>query len=177
MSEEKPSSKKLVKAEPPLTPTSYSVVSNTLEGPGGVIATRAEGSLHIGPLPSPTALREYQEISPAIVEAIVDAFEQQGRSRRSNESWIYKGGTIRSILGVIFAFLIAIAALGGGVYLVLQGHSIAGTIFGGFGLLGLVEAFLYGTSERRARSRKTAEEAEDEEDEEGEEESDKPSSE
>lgn len=115
------------------------------------MATRAEGSLHIGPLPSPTALREYMEISPDIVTALVDAFAEQGKNRRSNESWVYKGGVIRSILGVIFAFVLGLTALGLGAYLVIQGASIAGTVFAGAGLVSLLSAFIYGTRYRQAR--------------------------
>jgi uncharacterized membrane protein len=113
----------------------------------GIVATRSEGSLHIGPLPSPKILREYQEISPEILNGILTAFVEQGKHRRSNETWIYKGGVVRSILGVIFAFLLGILALAGGIYLVMNGHEVAGTIFaGGFGLIGLVNAFLLGTN-------------------------------
>jgi len=126
------------------------VVSNSVQNPDRIV-TRSEGSVHIGPLPSPKILKEYHEISPTIVDEIINAFAEQGKSRRSNEAWIYKGGVIRSILGVVFAFLLGIFALAGGLYLVMHDHGIAGTIFGGFGLIGLVNAFLLGTRLRQER--------------------------
>src|SRR2546425_9495510 len=86
--------------------TSFSVVSNKLQSPEGVVVTRDEGSVYIGPLPAPAILKQYQDISPEIVPEIIKAFSEQGKNRRSNESWVYKGGVIRSILGVVFAFVI-----------------------------------------------------------------------
>ena len=155
MSEENPS--RPPQNKPAERSTSFSVVSNTIQGPEGVVATKAEGSLYIGPLPSPLILQQYKEISPEIVTEIITAFSEQGKNRRSNESWIYKGGVIRSILGVVFAFLLGMTSICGGIYLVMQSHSVAGSIFGGFGLVGLVQAFILGT--RATRQRRDANEA------------------
>jgi hypothetical protein len=40
------------------------------------------------------------------------------------------------------------------MYLVIHDHAVAGTIFGGFGLAGLIEAFLLGTQMSRQRKEK-----------------------
>lgn len=127
------------------------MISNRVEGPGGIVATRAEGSLHIGPLPAPEVLQRYKDLSRDTFNAIVDAFKEQGENRRSNERWVFKGGVIRSILGVIFAFIIGMTAILGGIYLVVQGHDVAGSIFGGFGLANLINAFLLGTKAAKDR--------------------------
>lgn len=52
-----------------------------------------------------------------------------------------KGKIIR---GQVFAFLICLASLGAGVYLVVNGHPVSGTIFGGTGagLVALANVFL-----------------------------------
>lgn len=155
MSEEKPSRPPQNKSAE--RSTSFSVVSNTIRDPEGLVATKAEGSLYIGPLPSPVILQQYKDISPEIVKEIVAAFSEQGKNRRSNESWIHKGGVVRSILGVIFAFLIGMTSICGGIYLVMQSHSVAGSVFGGFGLVGLVQAFILGT--RATRQRRDANES------------------
>src|ERR1700749_403167 len=86
VSEEKPTAPRPTKPKPKpagesTSTASLSVVSNTVEAPDGTRATRASGSLPIGPLPSPTALREYQEISPTIVPEIINAFAEQGKNR------------------------------------------------------------------------------------------------
>ena len=121
-----------------------------MAGPEGILQTRAEGSLHVGPLPPPEVLRRYAELSPSLFDAIVTSFKEQGVNRRSNERWVFKGGVIRSVLGVVFAFIIGMTAILGGVYLVLQGHDVAGTLFGGLGLANLINAFLLGTKAVRA---------------------------
>jgi hypothetical protein len=103
------------------------------------------GYLHVGPLPDPGTLKRYQDISPELMNSIVDAFVSQGAHRKFIERWIYKGGTIRSILGVVFAFVMGMTAILAGAYLVLQNHAVAGTIFGGFGIAGIIRSFLTGT--------------------------------
>ena len=103
------------------------------------------GYLHIGPLPDPGTLQRYQDISPELMNSIVEAFVSQGSHRKSIEKWIYKGGTVRSILGVVFAFIMGMTAIVAGAYLVLRDHAVAGTIFGGFGIAGIIRSFLAGT--------------------------------
>jgi hypothetical protein len=77
---------------------------------------------------------------------IVNAFVVQGSHRRSIENWLFKGGTIRSILGVICAFLMGMTAIICGTILVWDNHPVAGTVFGGFGIAGIIRSFLSGTS-------------------------------
>jgi len=103
------------------------------EQAGGAHLVEA-GYLHIGPLPDPGTLKRYQDISPELMNSIVDAFVSQGTRRKFIERWIYKGGTIRSILGVVFAFVMGMTAILAGAYLVLRDHAVAGTIFGGLAL-------------------------------------------
>jgi protein-S-isoprenylcysteine O-methyltransferase Ste14 len=75
--------------------------------------------------------------------------EDEAVHRRALERWIVKGDVVRSILGVVFAFLLGVGALGFGTYLVINGAAIAGTIFAGVGLASLVWAFIYGTRARQ----------------------------
>ena len=124
MSEEKPLPPNRVSPSADL-----SVVSNKVEG-AGIVASRTMGSLHIGPLPSPETLEKYGKISPELLNTIVASFTTQAAHRQSIENWLFKGGTIRSILGVVFAFIMAMTAIIGGVYIVLHGYPIDVTIFG-----------------------------------------------
>lgn len=142
MSKEKPPNKLQTKQPTVVTPTNFSVVANTIERPDGVVATQATGSLHIGPLPSPDTLKAYQDISPKILDGILEAFVKQGANRRSNESWIYKGGVIRAQLGQIFAFLITIYAFYQGINLIREGFGVWASLLVGSVLVSLVVAFL-----------------------------------
>jgi uncharacterized membrane protein len=121
------------------------VVSNRVEG-ARIVASRTTGSLHIGPLPSPETLEKYGNISPELLNTIIQSFTKQATHRQSIENWLFKGGTVRSILGVVCAFIMGMTAIVGGVYIVLHDYPIAGTIFGGFGIAGIVKSFLDGTS-------------------------------
>lgn len=116
-----------------------------MEG-GGIVASRTTGSLHIGPLPSPETLAKYKAISPELLKTIVQSFTKQASHRQSIENWIFKGGTVRAILGVVFAFVIGMTAILCGAYLALHDHAVAGTIFGGIGIAGIIKSFLDGTT-------------------------------
>ena len=80
--------------------------------------------------------------------------EAEAANPQHLERWLVKGDVIRSQLGVVFAFLIGVIALGLGAYLVLENHDVAGTIFAGAGLTSLVGAFIYGTRFRQAKNDK-----------------------
>ena len=100
MSEEKPSHPLRNPAQTEGS-TSFSVVGNKLQSPEGVVVTRDDGSVYIGPLPAPAILKQYQDISAEIVPEIIKAFSERVRTADLTRV-VYKGGVIRSILGVVF---------------------------------------------------------------------------
>jgi uncharacterized membrane protein len=105
-----------------------------------------EAAMYSGPLPPPQDLERYAKILKNAPERIFQLAEKEAANRQSLERWVVKSDVIRSILGVVSALLIVLFALGLGAYLVLQGHDVAGTIFAGAGLTGLVTTFIYGTN-------------------------------
>jgi len=102
-----------------------------------------------GPLPPPHILEKYNDIIPNGAERIMVMAEEQSKHRKELEATVIKTDSRNSLLGVIFAFILGMTAIIGGTISVLSGYSYPGTIIGSAGLVGLVSAFIYGTSQRR----------------------------
>lgn len=102
-----------------------------------------------GPIPPPSLLNGYAEIDATFPNRLLKMAEKQEIHRHRLETWAVIGGTILSYFGVACALLIALAAFYVGYLLIMANHDVAGTIFGGGGLVSLVSAFIYGTKSRR----------------------------
>lgn len=102
-----------------------------------------------GPIPPPELLGKYAEIIPNGADRILKMAESQSSHRQHIEKWAVIGGTILSYFGVLCALIIALFTLYFGSQLILKGYVVAGSIFAGSGLVGLVTAFIYGTRSRR----------------------------
>lgn len=98
-----------------------------------------------GPLPPPSDFAAYGDVVDDAPERILCLLEREQGHRHNLENWAVKGETVRSLAGVVFAFLIVIGAIGGGLVLVQNGFGLAGTLFAGAGLVSLITVFIYGT--------------------------------
>jgi len=58
--------------------------------------------------------------------------------------------TRNSLLGVTSAFIVALAAIGGGAWVMIKANPYAGGVLSAIGLGGIVSTFIYGTRSRRA---------------------------
>lgn len=107
-----------------------------------------------GPLPPPEVLKKYNEAHPNATAIILHSFEEEGKHRRKIQSAIVEQGIVRARRGQVFAFIIAMTAVAGGVFLLLLEKSIGGlsTIVAGVGVL--VTAFLAGRIGQTRRVRK-----------------------
>lgn len=101
--------------------------------------------MHIGPIPSPEVLAEYNEIDPTFANRILVMAEQQSSHRQEMEKKIVKSGTRDSFMGIVFGFLIGILSLIVSLILGLNGRTIESSLLGVGGLGGLVSVFIYGT--------------------------------
>lgn len=119
-----------------------------------------ETTIHHGPLPDPTTLNQYDNVVPGAAELIVRMFEEQAKHRMDiekkqiedmqNRTAIEKtyasSESFIAILGVLFAFIISLITLLGGLYMIVfAGHEYIGTIFSGAGLTPLIGIFINGT--------------------------------
>lgn len=103
---------------------------------------------HIGPLPDPETLERYSEIIPDGANRVMDMAEKQQNHKINIENKIVTGQLQQSNLGQIFAFIIGMSFLGGGVYCIINGHEWGGSIIGVGGLTSLVTAFIQGKKQQ-----------------------------
>jgi len=96
----------------------------------------------------PAIVAGYAETLPGSDERILKMIEGQVRHRQFIEKLDATGKFLRSLLGVVFAFIVVLPCLGAGFFVFLLTNSIAAgaTVFFGFATLGLVKRFIYGTS-------------------------------
>jgi Predicted membrane protein len=111
----------------------------------------ARQQVYSSPLPPPEALEKYEQIQSGLVQTIIAMTEAQGNHRRELEKKHLeaqirhqKSRDGEAKLGQVFAFLIAVLAISGGLYTALQGHQVAGSIISLIGLSGLVTPFIIG---------------------------------
>jgi len=100
--------------------------------------------VHEGPLPHPVILQQYDAISPGAADRIISMAEAEAAHRRRME----EKGMLRmhrdSVLGQVFAFLVAVAGLGSSVLIAYSGNEWAAALIGGGTLVSLVYAFIKG---------------------------------
>lgn len=98
-----------------------------------------------GPLPHPKIIKEYDAILPGAAERIFKLAESESDHRRNLEDKIVTSGIQDSKLGVVFAFIIGLVGIGGGIYVITLGYEWSGTILSGASLASIVGSFIYGT--------------------------------
>lgn len=103
-----------------------------------------------GPTPPVEVLEGYERVSPGSAKQILDQFIKQSDHRMDLENQVIASDLSRSWGGLIAGFVIALAFLGSGTYLVSTGHDWAGGTIATTSLMGLVSVFVYGTTVRKS---------------------------
>ncbi len=106
-------------------------------------------SLKSSPVPCPEDMQKYQQIYPDAPKIFFDLLEKQSTHRRSMEEKIIKSSITSSYIGQIFAFIIAIGSIAGGLALIWNDKSAQG--FGVIltSLLPIVGTFLFGKNKTK----------------------------
>lgn len=86
-----------------------------------------------------------------MAERVIELGEIQTRHRIATEERVVNAWNRRAGWGLVLGFLLALAVLGGSVWLVYTGHEVAGTVFGGIDLVALVSVFVLGRAADRRR--------------------------
>ncbi len=87
---------------------------------------RVEGTVFQGPLPPPEILAGYDRVLPGAADRIVGMAEKNQTHRHALEAKVIPAGVASERLGQIFAFLLYLATLASGTYLVSTGKDTVG---------------------------------------------------
>lgn len=123
-----------------------------------IVGAAVEISRFSGPLPPPEELAKYEQVLAGSADRIIRMAEQQATHRQSLERAAIGSNAQVQKWGLVCAFIVAMTAIVGGIWLSLKGMSGAGltSIIGA--LAALVGVFVYGKSEQKKELKKKSDE-------------------
>lgn len=104
-----------------------------------VVMERLE--VYQGELPHPKILEGYNQLYPEAAKRIIENGIAETVHRRAFENFFAEKQFSERRRGQYFGFIVALASIGGGVYLMSSGHTVIGSILSGTVALGLVAQF------------------------------------
>lgn len=109
----------------------------------GSIQTKLQAEFFSGPVPPPSLLARYNEVVPDGAERILAMAERQSKHREILESQVVTGNLDSQRWGSRYAFILALVAIVGGIFLIYSGKDASGlaTIITALG--GLLSIFFY----------------------------------
>jgi len=110
-----------------------------------------------GPLPPPEALAGYEKILPGAADRIFKMAEDQNAHRRHLETTAIESKVSVQKWGLIGGLVVAMTAIGGGIYLTAHGMSGSGLAAIITPLAALVGVFIYGKTEQKKELKEKAE--------------------
>lgn len=127
---------------PAATPTPQVDPFDT-ETPGAPVSWVASLEAIRSPLPPPAVLREYERLVPGCTERFLAMTEKESNYRREMESLVVTSNVEVRARGQIFAFILAMTAVVGGIVLIALDKSAQGLTALISALAGLAGTFLY----------------------------------
>lgn len=109
----------------------------------------SQGTVEIrgGPLPEPSVLSEYDQVLPGLADRIVNMAESEATHRQRMQSRLLELSSRRSFAGLIAGFIIALSSLAVAVWIINNGHYIAGTVLVSCDIVALTTIFVLGTKQ------------------------------
>ena len=111
--------------------------------------SRTQVTAFAGPLPPPELLASFNDVVPGAAAKIIDMAHRQSEHRMELEKTVIVGENRRANHGLICATSLAVFIIACGTWLIAKGHDWAGATLVGIDLVGVLTAFLTGTSSRR----------------------------
>ena len=87
-------------------------------------------------------LKGYEEVLPGAADRIITMAEEQAEHRHELETKVIRFDELKSVLGLVFAFFIVLAAFAVGAYTALNGAPLFGGVISLAGLASVVGPFL-----------------------------------
>lgn len=100
-------------------------------------------------MPEASQFEKYNSVLPGAAERILKMAETQSSHRQKIEKWAIIGDQVKSMIGLLFGFLIAILGIGGSIYLILKNHLTGGLYLSSGVLTSIVGSFIYGSWQKR----------------------------
>lgn len=79
---------------------------------------------YAGILPHPEHLERFERLHPGTTDRLIAMAEQQGKHRQAMEKKFLNINGFSQIAGTLFAGVICLLSVGGGIYLLATGHSL-----------------------------------------------------
>lgn len=119
--------------------------SQELQGITEIKTILAKHESFSGPLPRPDHFNAYNKALPGAANRILKMSEDDlTHTHFMQKGYLILDG-VTSVVGLLIGGVIALAGIGGGVYLATLGQPITGTLFGGATMASVVGVFIYGT--------------------------------
>lgn len=97
-----------------------------------------------GPIPHPQLLKEFNDVIPDGANRIMIMAESQSEHRRNLETKVVNANNRDSLLGVIFAFVIALVIIGSGTFLLFYDKKVSGLALLLSGTVAFITVFIVG---------------------------------
>ena len=104
--------------------------------------------VHVGPLPAPETLAQYDQVLNGAAERIIAMAENQAAHRQELEASHLRSEQGRAKTGLWFALLVGLAGIIGSSVCIYHGQATGGSILGGSTLAALVGSFIYGSQKK-----------------------------
>lgn len=109
-----------------------------------VVRAAAVSQSYRGPIPPPAMLGQYDEVSPGFADRIVAMAENEQKHRHGLESLAVEGEINKDTRGQHYALSICLTVVFGSMFLIYNGHDVAGSALAGGSLMGLAYIFITG---------------------------------
>lgn len=96
-----------------------------------------------GPLPPAEEIGKYEKVLPGLADRIVTMAENQSSHRQVIEKRIISFDILKGIMGQVFAFIIIMTTIIGGIYLIYSGKTLVGLASLFLPLAGTAGIFIY----------------------------------